>query len=67
MRYLLRRFLFYLVAAYVAITLNFFLPRLMAGDPVQVMFGKFQGRMDPRAVESLKETFGFVDGPITVQ
>jgi peptide/nickel transport system permease protein len=67
MRFLIRRFLFYLVAAYVAITLNFFLPRMMAGDPVQVMLGKFQGRMDPRAIESLKATFGFVDGPITKQ
>ncbi|MBI5959123.1 MAG: ABC transporter permease [Chloroflexi bacterium] len=67
MRFLVRRFLFYLVAAYVAITLNFFLPRLMVGDPVQVMFSKFQGRMDPRAVESLKETFGFVDAPVHEQ
>jgi peptide/nickel transport system permease protein len=67
MRFLIRRFLFYLVAAYAAITLNFFLPRLMAGDPVQIMFSRFQGRMDPRAVESLKLTFGFVDGPITQQ
>jgi peptide/nickel transport system permease protein len=67
MRFLIRRFLFYLVAAYVAITINFFLPRLMVGDPVQVMFGKFQGRMDPRAVESLKATFGFVDGPLSKQ
>ncbi len=67
MRFLVRRFVFYLIAAFVAITLNFFLPRLMVGDPVQVMFGRFQGRMDPRTIESLKLTFGFVDGPITEQ
>ncbi len=67
MRFLLRRFSFYLVAAFVAITLNFFVPRLMVGDPVQVMFAQFQGRMDPRALESLKETFGFVQGPILEQ
>lgn len=67
MRFLTRRFLFYLVAAFVAITLNFFIPRLMAGDPVQVMFAQFQGRLDPRAMESLKETFGFVQGPIIQQ
>jgi len=67
MRFLIRRFLFYLVAAGVAITLNFFLPRMMVGDPVQVMLGKFQGRLDPRTVDSLKATFGFVDGPITEQ
>ncbi|GIL12219.1 MAG: ABC transporter permease [Chloroflexi bacterium] len=67
MRFLLRRFSFYLVAAFVAVTLNFFIPRLMVGDPVQVMFAQFQGRMDPRALESLKETFGFVQGPILEQ
>lgn len=67
MRFLIRRFLFYLVAAYVAITVNFFLPRMMVGDPVQMMFARFQGRLDPRTVESLKATFGFVDGPITKQ
>jgi len=46
MRFLIRRFLFYLVAAYVAITMNFFLPRLMVGDPITAMFGRFQGRLE---------------------
>jgi peptide/nickel transport system permease protein len=67
MRFLTRRFLFYLVAAYVAITINFALPRMMVGNPVDVMFGRFQGRLDPRAVDALKKTFGFVDGPILEQ
>ena len=67
MRFLLRRFGFYLVAAFVAITLNFFIPRMMTGDPVQLMFARFQGRLDPRAMESLYATFGFVDGPLLEQ
>lgn len=67
MRFLIRRLSFYLVAAFVAITINFFLPRMMVGDPVQVIFGQFQGRMDPRALQSLQETFGFVQGPIHEQ
>lgn len=67
MRFLLRRMGFYLVAAFFAITLNFFIPRLMTGDPVTLMFARFQGRLDPRALESLKITFGFVDGPILQQ
>lgn len=67
MRFLLRRLSFYLLAAFVAITINFFIPRLMTGDPVQVMFAQFQGRMDPRALDSLKETFGFVQGPLHEQ
>ena len=67
MRFLIRRFLFYLVAAYVAITMNFFLPRLMVGDPITAMFGRFQGRLEPRTIEALKATFGFVDGPLLKQ
>lgn len=67
MRFLVRRFLFYLAAAYIAVSLNFFLPRLMVGDPVQVMFGRFQGRLDPRAYDALKAAFGFVDEPLLKQ
>jgi peptide/nickel transport system permease protein len=67
MRYLARRSVFYLIAAYAAITLNFFLPRMMVGDPVQMMLGRFQGRMDPSTYASLRETFGFVDGPLPEQ
>ena len=67
MRFLARRAVFYLIALFVAITINFMIPRLMSGDPVQMMFARFQGRMDPASVESLYKTFGFVDGPITEQ
>src|SRR5262245_16658080 len=67
MQFLLRRIGFYLIAAFIAITLNFMIPRLMTGDPVQLMFARFQGRLDPRALEGLKETFGFVQGPILQQ
>jgi peptide/nickel transport system permease protein len=67
MRYLFRRIGFYGVAAWASITLNFLIPRMMAGDPVQIMFARFQGRMDPRALDSLYETFGFVKGSLWVQ
>jgi peptide/nickel transport system permease protein len=67
MRFILRRIAFYSVAALIAITINFFLPRMMTGDPVQLMFARFQGRLDPRAIASLKETFGFVEGPLLEQ
>ncbi|NDJ61795.1 MAG: ABC transporter permease [Chloroflexi bacterium] len=67
MRFILRRLGFYLIALLVSVTLNFMIPRLMSGDPVQLMFARFQGRMDPRAIESLYETFGFVQGPLHEQ
>lgn len=67
MRFLTRRFIFYLVALFVAITINFLIPRMLAGDPVQIMFSRFQGRVNPEAMESLYRTFGFVSGPIHEQ
>jgi len=67
MRFLLRRIGFYLIAGFIAITINFFIPRLMAGDPVTLMFARFQGRLDPRAMDALKATFGFVEGPLPQQ
>ena len=48
MHYILRRIGFYLIAAWASITLNFFLPRLMPGDPATVLFARFQGRMRPK-------------------
>lgn len=67
MRFLLRRLGFYLIAGFIAITINFFIPRLMVGDPVQLMFARYQGRLDPRAMDSLKAAFGFVQGPLHEQ
>jgi len=67
MSFLIRRLGFYLIAAFVAITLNFFIPRMMVGDPVTLMFARFQGRLDPHALASLKAAFGFVEGPILQQ
>lgn len=67
MRFLTRRLGFYVVAAFLAITLNFIIPRMMTGDPVQLMFARFQGRLDPRAMDSLKAAFGFVEGPLLQQ
>jgi peptide/nickel transport system permease protein len=67
MRYLLRRIGFYLIAVWASITVNFFIPRLMAGDPVQIMFARFQGRLDPRALDALYAAFGFVEGPLWKQ
>ncbi|MCX3063020.1 ABC transporter permease [Streptomyces beihaiensis] len=40
MRHLLRKLGFYAVAAWIAVTLNFVLPRLIPGDPVQLMMSR---------------------------
>jgi peptide/nickel transport system permease protein len=58
MRYLVRRFLLLLVTGWVALTVNFVLPRLMPGNPVQVMFARFQGKLNPAAANALEIAFG---------
>jgi peptide/nickel transport system permease protein len=58
MSYLLRRIGFYLVALWVAITVNFLIPRLMPGDPVLLLVVKLQGRLDPAAIQALRVQFG---------
>jgi peptide/nickel transport system permease protein len=69
MRYLARRIGFYAIAAFFALTLNFVIPRLMPGDPAQLMFGRLStsGQADPRLLDSLREIFGFVEGPLHEQ
>lgn len=67
MGYALRRLGFYLVAAFASLTLNFFLPRLMPGDPAATMYARFRGKLKPEALEALKQAFGFTDAPLLEQ
>lgn len=60
---LLRRLGLYLLAAWSALTLNFLLPRMMPGDPAQALFARFQGRLDPAAMDALKVTLGLSSEP----
>jgi peptide/nickel transport system permease protein len=61
LRYILRRLGFYLLAGWAALTLNFFLPRLMPGDPAAALFARFKGQLSPEALDALRETFGLTD------
>ncbi|MFR9777530.1 ABC transporter permease [Micromonospora sp. MS34] len=58
MRFLLQRVAFYLFTAWAAITLNFFIPRLVPGDPVQSLISRNQGRISADAIQSLRVLFG---------
>jgi peptide/nickel transport system permease protein len=67
LRYLLRRLGFYLLAGWAALTLNFFLPRLMPGDPATALFARFRGRLGPEAMDALREAFGLTDASLLSQ
>jgi peptide/nickel transport system permease protein len=58
MRFLLRRIAFYLFTAWAAITLNFFIPRAIPGDPVQSLISRNQGKISADAIQSLRVLFG---------
>ena len=51
MAFLLRRVLFYVVAAWVAVTANFFIPRAMPGNAIQGIMAKFPGTLQPSRVQ----------------
>ncbi|OKI67324.1 ABC transporter permease [Micromonospora sp. CB01531] len=58
MKFLLQRIAFYLFTAWAAITLNFFIPRMIPGDPVQALISRNQGRISADAIQSLRVLFG---------
>ena len=62
-----RRLGFTALGLWVAITLDFFIPRMMPGDPATVMFARLQGKLKPEALEALKESLGFSDASLWEQ
>src|SRR6266568_4611088 len=57
MPFILRRLVFYLVAAWVALTINFFIPRAMPGNAVQSVMAKFPN-LQPSAYRALEALLG---------
>ncbi len=57
MSFVLRRLVFYLVAAWVALTINFFIPRAMPGNAVQSIMSKFPN-LQPAAYKALEAMLG---------
>ncbi|MGM1061614.1 ABC transporter permease [Saccharothrix sp. Mg75] len=71
MRYYARKFAFYLVALWAALTLNFFIPRLMPGNPVDILMAKLAqrgGTVDPSARRAYELLLGTNSGePLVAQ
>jgi peptide/nickel transport system permease protein len=57
-RVLSRRILFYALTALAAITVNFFIPRLMPGDPVGALLARMQSQVTTSTIKSLQAQFG---------
>jgi peptide/nickel transport system permease protein len=57
MSFILRRLVFYLVTAWVALTINFFIPRAMPGNAVESIMSKFPN-LQPSAYQALEAMLG---------
>jgi peptide/nickel transport system permease protein len=58
MRFVLRRLGFFVLTLWAALTLNFFLPRLMPGNPALAAIGNSRGAVSPQALKVLEAQFG---------
>ena len=67
MRFFIRRAVFYIFTAWAAITINFFLPRMLKGDPVSAYIASHQGQISPDAADSLRTLFGLDENKTLLQ
>jgi peptide/nickel transport system permease protein len=65
-QYILQRFVSYLLVLFIGITITFFLPRLMPGDPIENYISQVQARagqtMSPEAVQQLRDSLAELYG-----
>jgi peptide/nickel transport system permease protein len=73
MRYFLRRFAFFVLTLWAAVTLNFMLPRLQPGDPAEAILRRLGGSqqsataIDPAQLEAVRTMLGISGENIFVQ
>lgn len=64
MRYILRRLGFYLIAFFASLTINFFLPRLIPGDPVTTILGRPGATLTEQQLNAIRTALGLSDAPL---
>lgn len=62
--YYVRKAISYLVLMWVAITLNFLIPHLMPGNPLDALLARMKTQANPRVVKALALQFGINNKPI---
>ena len=58
MSYVLRRLAIFIVTLWAALTVNFFLPRSMPGNPAEAIMARVHGHVNPAALKALEVAFG---------
>lgn len=64
---LLRNVIMLVISIWIAITLNFLLPRLMPGNPISTLIASARGALTPRALESIELAWGLSGGNLFTQ
>ena len=59
MRVIARRLFFYLVTAIIAISLDFLIPRLIPGNPLEAILSKMHGQVSPAVIRAMEVQLGF--------
>jgi len=59
MRFVLRRLGFFVLTLWAALTVNFFIPRLMPGSPLQALRDRTHNKLSPAALEQMLTSYGF--------
>jgi len=69
MRYLIRRLIFYVVSLWSAITLNFAIPRLMPGNPAEIIYAQNAAvfSSNPNALKSIEASLNLSHDPMPIQ
>jgi peptide/nickel transport system permease protein len=65
-RFLLRRIAFYVAAFWTALTIDFFLPRMLPGDPAAIILGS-ANQMSPEQIAGVRAAMGLTDAPMLEQ
>jgi peptide/nickel transport system permease protein len=58
-RYVVRRLGFFALTLWAALTLNFFIPRFMPGNPLEALRARTHDRLSPAALEQMLTSYGF--------
>ena len=67
-RYLSKKVLVYLVTFIIAVTINFIIPRMMPGDPIQILLSRYSGMEGGREIIERQLILLFnLDEPLIVQ
>ena len=65
-KYFIRKTLRYSVIVFIVLTINFILPRMMPGDPTDILLGEASVHVSEEVINSLKERYG-LDKPVSEQ